>query len=280
MSAPSHLVLLLCAQNLAAWFIPHPSQPPVRLPIEGERLLPVADAEAWIDALHALRARLKDEGHAIGALHLLVDGPGRTVAKEALARLLATLFAPADEPPWQLLAWEFLARLHDLPLASPWSEEARIENALIPWLVHRNVAETLAHEAQRLAEEKQRLVTAFDADRARLRAEIERLRSQRDALRQLDCERMATFLPALYEAFFHHVSPQDLALLCGRLEPPRIPNPWPEPTPEVLRKLQKDFRALPPEVQREIIAFAKQIPAASALRVRSEMRDLFESHEG
>ncbi|HNU20369.1 MAG TPA: hypothetical protein PKK53_08800, partial [Hydrogenophilus thermoluteolus] len=153
MSIQSHLVLLLCTQNLAAWFVPQPHEAPLRLRIEGERFLPVPHPERLADALNALRARLEDEKRTIGALHFLLDEHGRTVVKAELGHLLSILFKDAANPPWQILAWEFLARLHDLPLASPWGEEARIENALIPWLVHRNIAETRAHEAKRLAKE-------------------------------------------------------------------------------------------------------------------------------
>ncbi|MCX8146694.1 MAG: hypothetical protein N3C59_10225, partial [Azovibrio sp.] len=110
-----------------------------------------------------------------------------------------------------------------------------------------------------------------------LLAEIAKLQQQRDALRAGDLERLVSYLPALYKHFFATVAPADLALLCGRVEPPVIPNPWPEPAPETLRRLQADFRALPPDVQAQIIQMAKGLPQAKQLVRRAEMSDCLES---
>lgn len=69
--------------------------------------------------------------------------------------------------------------------------------------------------------------------------ENESMRSQNAALQQVDTERLASFLPALFPRVFTVLGAADLALLCGRVEPLAIPNPYPEPSEEALRTLQK-----------------------------------------
>ena len=73
----------------------------------------------------------------------------------------------------------------------------------------------------------------------------------------------------------------DLALLCGRVDPLSIPNPYPEPSEETLRVLQRDFRALPRQAQREIVGLIERLPQRQKLQPRPEMRELlFELERG
>lgn len=106
------------------------------------------------------------------------------------------------------------------------------------------------------------------------KSQNERLRAQNEALRQVDGERLLTYLPALFPRVFTELSGADLALLTGRVEPYPIPNPYPEPSPETLHTLQRGFRALPREHQREIVGFIAHLPQRQQLRPRPEMQDL------
>ena len=104
--------------------------------------------------------------------------------------------------------------------------------------------------------------------------ENDHLRAQNAALQQVDAERLVSFLPALFPRVFTAIGPADLALLCGRTEPLALPNPYPEPTEETLRTLQKRFRALSQEWQRQIVRFVADLPQRQKLQPRPEMREL------
>lgn len=249
------------------------------------------------------------EGGRASAAEVAAGGKGRPVALEgsqapipcpdepALKNVLSELalanedrlIVVADAPGRQ--SWRAL--LADARLALPGAWELRCLEPLLPYAAQgKNMAASLARHLaslldveaplaplQKEREELQKAIAQEEADwqqeRERLRAEIETLKRQRDALRgNLDGERLATYLPALYQHVFTVVSPTDLALLCGTLEPPNIPNPYPEPAPETLRRLQADFRALPVDVQRRIVRFAQDLPQAARLAPRHEMREL------
>ena len=104
--------------------------------------------------------------------------------------------------------------------------------------------------------------------------ENERLRAMNAALQQVDAENLVRFLPALYPRIFTVLGAADLALLCGRVEPLAIENPYPEPSEETLRILQKDFRNLPAHLQQQIVDFVKRLPQRQKLNPRTEMREI------
>ncbi|AKU11339.1 hypothetical protein AzCIB_1437 [Azoarcus sp. CIB] len=118
------------------------------------------------------------------------------------------------------------------------------------------------------------LTGQLQAERAQLQRENDTLRAQNEALRRVDAERLIVYLPALFPRIFTEIGGQDLALLTGRPEPYALPNPYPEPSPEVLHTMQRDFRALPPELQRQIVGFIARLPQRQKLKPRPEMREL------
>lgn len=117
------------------------------------------------------------------------------------------------------------------------------------------------------------------AERSHLRRENQRLQAQNAALQQVDAEQLLRFLPALFSRVFTILGAVDLALLCGRVEPLSIPNPYPEPSEETLRTLQKHFRALPRELQARIVRFVAHLPQRQKLAPRPEMRELISELE-
>jgi len=262
------LVIHLVANRLAAWQLPAHSAPH-RLSIQGEEHLDVSTA-AKLAAAYADLAELLQEVE-VGHIHWLVDQQGRELWREGL---------PGREdfpgrPVWQVLAWEWLADRLGLSDASP----EVLEGELLPWLAvadaayeHRQLQDALARrhhgESARLANE-----------RAQLEDENRRLREQNAALRRADAELLASYLPALFHRAFTVIGASDLALLCGRVEPLPIPNPYPEPSEETLHVLQRDFRALPDHLQRQIVGFVARLPQRQQLQPRTEMRELLRKLE-
>lgn len=241
------------------------------LPVHGERRLRTESAVQIEAALADLGERLQGEGVRVEQLHWLADLHGRQclTAWHATGTLSGSF--------WQVLAWEWLACRFGCEPGYP--AEDFLEGELLPWLLSADDVEERRHllaarqqvhlsEAGRLA-----------AERAVLQRENEMLRAQNSALQQIDAERLASFLPALFARVFTVLGAADLALLCGRVEPLAIPNPYPEPSEETLRVLQRDFRALPRQAQWQIVGLIERLPQRQKLQSRPEMRELLSELE-
>jgi len=280
MTTDPTLILLLLAQELAAWLV-RPGRSVERLPIHGSTDPALCtDAAHLRQAIDDLRERYPELLKRNFRLEWVFDDASAPVLLEALPRLTD----PNSDPPellaasrWQLLRWESAARRAGAVSERPPAEW--IESDLIPLLL-----------TDGRLEEEERLKAAIERDHAERKAELarereallaenERLRAQNAALRQVDGERLLTFLPALFPRVFTELSGADLALLTGRVEPYNIPNPYPEPSAETLDTLQRDFRALPREHQREVVAFLARLPQRAKLQPRPEMRALIRELE-
>lgn len=260
------LIMLLHSHRLAAWQV-RPGLGPEGVPIKGESCLSVRDARALASAHADLAERLRGDGVRIVHTLWVADIEGR---QWCIAEQLAT---------WQL-PWEWLAQRFGLGEVSPWDSPDVLGGQLLPWLVAADDAAE-RQQLQRTREgehvsETERLT----AERVLLAEDNERLRAQNVALQQVDAEYLATYLPALFSRVFTELGAADLALLCGRVEPLAIPNPYPEPSEETLRTLQKRFRALPSELQRQIAGLVASLPQRQKLQPRPEMRELLDELEG
>lgn len=269
-----HLVLVLYANELAAWQA-SPEGKIKALPVKGELRLSVRNAEALERAHADIAERLRGNGIRVDCTHWLVDGGGRQWCPDSIGKV-------SNATIWQLLAWEWLVDRFGLHNAAPWEAEETFTNQILPWLITaddnrqrqqlQSVREREHHnETERLAIERTALVQEND-----------RLRSQNTALQQVDVERLVSFLPALFPRVFTVLGPTDLALLCGQVMPLSvpIPSPYPEPSEEALRTLQRRFHALPHELQKQIVGFVKTLPQRQKLQPRPEMRELVQSLEG
>jgi uncharacterized small protein (DUF1192 family) len=255
---------------------------PQPLPVEGSpEPLPCPDAAALKNALADLYERLDSERSSRGAvlLCLLADGPGRSAWSELLRQQRHA--ARWDNDGWELHRWESVSRWSDAPADSV---PGLVEIA--HWLPRvcadpRRLGQSQADALQEsLAKvELERKVGVLQQTIERLQAENSALSDQIDALGRPDIERLVTYLPALYRHFFASVPPADLALLCGYLKPPTLPNPWPEPAPESLRQLQAKFRNLPVAEQRRAIDLARSLPQAARLEPRAEMKEYLRQFE-
>ena len=265
------LVLVLWQNKLAAWTA-MPGEALLDQPIEGERdwfncPKPGLLNQAILDLIERI-----DNGAGKGtSLELLYDEASQYLLEQTMPQLPRHLGATH----WQIQRWEKLsarcgrASTGNEPLARDW-----IAQCVLPVLL----AEDNDVERQRLHDSTQRehagLTEQLQAERQRLQRDNDVLRAQNTALRRVDADRLIVFLPALFPRVFSVLGGHDLALLTGRPEPYAIPNPYPEPSQETLHVLQRDFRALPHELQREIAAFIARLPQRQQLQPRPEMREL------
>lgn len=271
--ALSILTLVLVGGELSAWLFAAGGRPRA-LPVHGEHRPKAQSAVQLEAALADLGARLSDEGVHVGQLHWLADHAGRL----CLAGL-----QPAGVPPvaaaWQVLGWEWLAGRFGCEPGYP--DADFLQGELLPWLLSADDAEDRRRLQAARQQEHLSETESLAAERANLHRENEALRAQNAALQQVDAERLASFLPALFARVFTVLGAADLALLCGRVEPLAIPNPYPEPSEEALRVLQRDFRALPRPAQRQIVGLIQRLPQRQKLQPRPEMRELlFELERG
>lgn len=260
---PGQIILLLHSDQLAGWQT-MPGLPPKALPIKSETRLRVRDATALASAWEDLADRLRGDGMHTTPPLWIADAPGRQwCAEQKLAA-------------WQL-PWEWLAQRFGLDAASPWEVPDTLHTHILPWLATADDSAQRQQLQQRRENEHANETERLAAERAALEQENDHLRAQNAALQQVDAERLVSFLPALFPRVFTAIGPADLALLCGRTEPLALPNPYPEPTEETLRTLQKRFRALPQELQKQIVRFMADLPQRQKLQPRPEMRDLVEA---
>ncbi len=271
-SAKNHLVLVLLAGELAAWRLA-PGSAPQSVRVQGQARLPVKGQDIAY-AFDDVADRLSGEGIGVGAVHWVADAEGRVMWASSLPKLKAF-----PDTPWQLLAWEWLTGRFGMDSVKPWATPDLLESVLLPWIATADDASERRHMQEALASEHHTEAERLAGERARLQQENERLRSQNAALQQVDAERLVSFLPALFPRVFTVLGAADLALLCGRVEPLPIPNPYPEPSEETLRTLQMDFRALPREMQRQIVRFVSRLPQRQKLQARPDMRDLLRQLE-
>lgn len=270
-------IVILCLENqLAAWQLVAPCSLR-RMHVQGQECLSLQSSETLVEAYADLVERLRGEGLAVGEVTWLMDKGGRELWAAGLPQLEKLPMQPIV---WQCLSWEWLAGRFGLSDAAPWEALARLTGEILPWLVSTDDAAERRQMQETLAREHQSESERLGAARVHLQQENERLRAQNAALQQVDVDRLVSFLPALFPRVFTVLGAVDLALLSGRVEPPNIPNPYPEQSEEALRVLQRNFRTLPRELQRQIVGFVARLPHRQKLQVRPEMRELVLELEG
>lgn len=271
--AGHHLILVLHGNEFSAWQA-EPGGKPKSLPIKGEARLSVRSQEKLESALADLDERLRGDGVVVHRTHWIADAAGRPWCAACAA------MAGGEAADWQLLSWEWLAARFGLEDASPWADTEAFSSQVLPWLINADDLAQRQHLKQARESEHLSESERLALERAEIVKESHRLREQNAALQQVDVERLVSFLPALFPRVFTVLGPADVALLCGRVEPPSLPNPYPEPSEETLRTLQKRFRALPKDQQRQIVHFVAALPQRQKLEPRPEMREWMYELEG
>jgi hypothetical protein len=265
------VIIFWVQDHLAAWAL-SANQVPVELPIEGEKQwLACTKGERLSQALADIDSRLG--GH--NSLQLIYDAKSQPNLEAALPKLLVQL----SNRGWQVLSFEHLAKRCALTVNAELPQKSLVAELLLPMLL----AADNATERQRLQEvthrEHQALTQQLQWDREQIMKENERLVAQNAILRRVDTEQLMSYLPALFPRVFTVIDGNELALLAGRIEPFKIANPYPEPSPETLYQLQRQFKKLPIDNQRQIVGFVSELPQRQQLTPRPEMRSLIEQLE-
>lgn len=275
--ASIHLILVLHGNQLAAWQASPLGAKPKALQIKGDLRAAVRDARVLETARADIAERLRGDGIDVAYTHWLADANGRQWCADCMAKTDSA--GNAGNPTWQILAWEWLAERFGFGDASPWQAGESLVSQVLPWLVTADDAAQRQHLQRARESEYHSETEQLAAERSALLQANERLRAENAALQQVDVERLVGFLPALFPRVFTVLGPTDLALLCGRVEPLSIPNPYPEPSEETLRTLQRGFRALPQQLQQQIVRFVARLPQRHKLQPRAEMRELVQTLE-
>lgn len=239
------------------------------VPIYGDIEYKISNAKSITAALDDLDKRIKSNNQQLSFLYWLVDKPSSPVWQ--LASNTNDYQQFITNTAWQYLSWEWLSTRFNSKNGI--TDKALIEQ-VIPWLVSVDDAVEQEQMQKALEQEHESESERLAAERATLRVQNEQLKAENAALRQVDKELLVTFLPALFARVFTILGAADLALLCGSVQPLNIPSPFPEPSTEALRVLQKKFRSLPQAAQFEVVQLVQHLPHRQRLNVRPEMREL------
>lgn len=217
----------------------------------------IKNAKTMKSALQDIHSRF---GAQAGNIYLIYTDDSKEPLRE---------FSSWDAPKswhWQWLRWTaFMGN-------SPIPNLESLRKSIVPKLLQRFTGGTDRHELIKPETSQEELCTTRDDQEILLlEQKIRILQDKLESIDQVDCERLLTYLPALYRRAFTVIGPVDLAMLCGRVEPFNIPSPYPEPSAETLHQLQRQFLALPLEKQQEIVGFTSRLP--KRLELRREMQE-------
>lgn len=270
------IVILLISDQLCVWKVA-PYSRAQRVQIQGELVFKVTSQDSLLDAYSDLVERLRGEGDNPSEFHWIISQNARSLWQTFQEKITQDGCAAVI---WQCLSWEWLAARFGFNVLPDLTKPHQIESQLLTWLVTMDSENERQQMQDVLEREHQTEAERLAVERLRLHQENERLQAQNTALQQVDTERLVRFLPALYARVFTVLGAADLALLCGRVEPLDIPNPYPEPSEETLRVLQRQFRILPRDLQVQIVRFVANLPQRQKLLSRPEMRELIGELEG
>lgn len=269
----NHLVLIVNAERMTAWRLAL-GHSPKNIRIHGDIEFDVKSSADLASALRDVKENLQGSGIKVDRIYWLADKNARQQLTDP--RHLSELLNEASD--WQVLSLNWLAGRFGRNNAELSTDF--IEQELLPWLITADDAAEREQMKQALQREHVSEAERLQAERVVMEQENRTLQEQNAALRQVDKERLATYLPALFSRVFTIIGANDLALICGSVEPLNIPNPYPEPSTEALRVLQKQFRNLPIASQRVIVQLVQSLPHRQRLTVRPEMRELINELEG
>ena len=262
--ATTHLFFVYHSGELAAWSVTPPTAIN-RLSLNGEESLKISTGHGLNEGFKDAIARLRSAGTTPDFVHWIIAD------QEAEVLLKSNLLS--KEIPWQILNWDWLSGRFALE-QTPLKNTPALESQVFTWLVTANEAKEREAMQQALNKEYQSQAEQISQEHTHLKQQNELLRSQNATLQNVDTESLVRFLPALFPRVFTVLGAVDLALLCGRVEPLAIRNPYPEPSEETLYRLQKDFRSLPKTLQKQIVGLVARLPQRKNLKPRSEMRNL------
>ena len=118
----------------------------------------------------------------------------------------------------------------------------------------------------------QREVTTLNAEIAQLQQHKSDLQAELEQLGVARIDHLLVFLPVFFRNFWTVVRPDELALMCGRLDVPELRSPYLEPSPETVQFMKCRFQALAEADREPIVTLCRSL--RHRLHVRAEMREL------
>ena len=206
--------------------------------------------------------------------------------KEASSQIpnLSTSLLELQSISWQLFSWQFVIQKlnntnNELQINTMKSDITWLSQSLLPVInslgskdIETNIESKDYEDSQEgTAIERIELEKALESNRE-LQHKVQRLQHQANALQGLSIHKIITFMPAIYQNFWHVVKPSDIGLLVGNYAMPEIPSPFPEPAIDTIHMMKKQFLALPKQDQQQIIEFCQQL--TYPLSIRQEFKAL------
>lgn len=106
-----------------------------------------------------------------------------------------------------------------------------------------------------------------------LQQQAARLEQEVARLNKVKADQLLVFVPIFFRSFWTHVTPDEFAAMCGRLDAPRIASPYMEPSRDTLLLMKERFKALDLADREQVLAFCNTM--RHRLQVRAEMREFF-----
>lgn len=206
--------------------------------------------------------------------------------KEASSQIpnLSTSLLELQSVSWQLFSWQFVIQKlnntnNELQINTMKSDITWLSQSLLPVInslgskdIETDIeSEDYEDSQEGTAIERIELEKALESNRE-LQHKVQRLQHQANALQDLSIHKIITFMPAIYQNFWHMVKPSDIGLLVGNYAMPEIPSPFPEPAMDTIHMMKKQFLALPKQDQQQIIEFCQQL--TYPLSIRQEFKAL------
>ena len=206
--------------------------------------------------------------------------------KEASSQIpnLSTSLLELQSVSWQLFSWQFVIQKlnntnNELQINTMKSDITWLSQSLLPVInslgskdIETDIeSEDYEDSQEGTAIERIELEKARESNRE-LQHKVQRLQHQASASQGLSIHKIITFMPAIYQNFWHVVKPSDIGLLVGNYAMPEIPSPFPEPAMDTIHMMKKQFLALPEQEQQQIIEFCQQL--TYPLSIRQEFKAL------
>ena len=206
--------------------------------------------------------------------------------KEASSQIpnLSTSLLELQSVSWQLFSWQFVIQKlnntnNELQINTMKSDITWLSQSLLPVInslgskdIETDIeSEDYEDSQEGTAIERIELEKARESNRE-LQHKVQRLQHQANALQGLSIHKIITFMPAIYQNFWHVVKPSDIGLLVGNYAMPEILSPFPEPAMDTIHMMKKQFLALPEQEQQQIIEFCQQL--TYPLSIRQEFKAL------
>lgn len=106
-----------------------------------------------------------------------------------------------------------------------------------------------------------------------LQQEAARLEQDIARLHKVKADQLLVFVPIFFRNFWTYISPDEFAVLCGRLDAPQIASPYLEPSSDTVLLMKARFKALDATDRDQVLALCGAL--RHRLHVRAEMREFF-----